>query len=47
MMYSKVMGVKEIIKEWTIFRIGCVKDINFDINKIYKSHLLLGLEKYC
>ncbi|WP_026478609.1 DNA gyrase/topoisomerase IV subunit A [Alkaliphilus transvaalensis] len=43
----KVLGVKGIIKEWTIFRIGCVKrQLAFDINqKSERLHLLKGLEK--
>lgn len=43
----KVLGVKEIIKEWSIFRIGCIKrQLAFDIQqKSEKLHLLRGLEK--
>lgn len=43
----KVMGIKEIIKEWLIFRIGCVKrQLLYDIDKKEeKLHLLLGLRK--
>ena len=43
----KVMGVYEIISEWTDFRRQCVKRrIYFDVNKKKeKLHLLLGLKK--
>ncbi len=43
----KTLGIKEIIKEWVIFRINCIKrQISFDIEKkSQKLHLLLGLEK--
>lgn len=43
----KVMGIKEIIQEWLIFRIKCLKrQINFDINKkTEKLHLMIGLKK--
>lgn len=43
----RVMGVKEIMGEWTLFRIGCIKrQLQFDINKkSEKLHLLLGLSK--
>lgn len=43
----KVMGVYEILSEWTAFRRECVKRrIFFDLNKKKeKLHLLLGLKK--
>ena len=43
----KVMGIREILSEWTAFRIDCVKrSLNFDLDKKnHKLHLLLGLEK--
>jgi DNA gyrase subunit A len=43
----KVMGVREILKEWTIFRIQCVKrKLQYDITKKSKRmHLLSGLAK--
>jgi DNA gyrase subunit A len=43
----KVMGVKEILSEWLIFRINCIKrQTLFDIaRKSEKLHLLLGLKK--
>ncbi len=43
----KVMGIKEILAEWTAFRIECVKrSLNFDLDKKnHRLHLLLGLEK--
>ncbi|MBM7615687.1 DNA gyrase/topoisomerase IV subunit A [Alkaliphilus hydrothermalis] len=43
----RVLGVKEIIKEWTIFRIDCIKrQLAFDIQqKNERLHLLKGLEK--
>ncbi len=43
----KVMGVREIISEWTRFRLGCVKRrLEFDLDKkSHRLHLLLGLEK--
>lgn len=43
----KVMGVYEILNEWTDFRRGCVKRrIFFDLTKKKeKLHLLLGLKK--
>jgi len=43
----KVMGVKEIIKEWLNFRLNCVKrKVNFRLNKAQnKLHLLEGLQK--
>lgn len=45
--YPKVLGVKQIIQEWTIFRINCVKrQLAFDIHqKNQRLHLLKGLEK--
>ncbi len=43
----KVLGVKEILEEWSAFRIECVKRRTFyDLNKKKeKLHLLEGLEK--
>ncbi|SDK67344.1 DNA gyrase/topoisomerase IV subunit A [Natronincola ferrireducens] len=43
----RVLGVKDIIKEWTLFRIQCVKrQLTFDIHhKNQRLHLLKGLEK--
>jgi len=43
----RVMGVKEILEEWTAFRIECIKRrLFFDLTKAKeKLHLLLGLEK--
>ena len=43
----RVMGVKEIIKEWTRFREGCiVRKYRFAIEKMEKRyHLLLGLKE--
>jgi DNA gyrase subunit A len=43
----KVMGVKEILEEWTAFRMECVKrGVYFDLKKARaKLNLLLGLQK--
>jgi DNA gyrase subunit A len=43
----RVMGVREILNEWTTFRIDCIKrQTMFDIRKkSEKLHLLSGLEK--
>lgn len=43
----KVMGIREILYEWSLFRIGCIKrQIEFEINKkSERLHLLQGLEK--
>jgi len=43
----KVMGIAEILEEWTAFRIGCIKrQLAYDIEKkSAKLHLLEGLEK--
>jgi DNA gyrase subunit A len=43
----RVMGIKEILTEWLVFRISCLKrQILFDIDrKTEKLHLLLGLKK--
>ncbi|MBQ4250251.1 MAG: topoisomerase IV [Clostridia bacterium] len=43
----RVLGVKEILEEWTAFRIECIKRrLYFDLTKAReKLHLLLGLEK--
>ena len=41
------MGVKELLLEWTRFRVNCIKrSLAFDIDKKNERlHLLLGLEK--
>lgn len=43
----KVMGIKEILKNWTDFRKQCViRKTKFEINKLtHKLHLLEGLKK--
>ncbi|MBQ2897409.1 MAG: topoisomerase IV [Clostridia bacterium] len=43
----KVLGVKEILKEWVRFRVDCVRrTLRFDLSKKEaKLHLLKGLEK--
>jgi DNA gyrase subunit A len=43
----RVMGIKEILTEWLVFRTSCLKrQILFDIDrKSEKLHLLLGLKK--
>ncbi len=43
----KVLGVREILKEWIRFRKGCIcRRLSYDIqNKEDKLHLLLGLAK--
>lgn len=43
----KVMGIKEILKNWSDFRINCItRKIKFDINKLtMRLHLLEGLKK--
>ncbi len=43
----RVMGVGEILNEWTKFRTGCIRRrVQFDLNKKReKLHLLLGLQK--
>lgn len=43
----KVMGIREILSEWTKFRIDCIKrQLAFDIKKKSdRLHLLQGLEK--
>ncbi len=43
----KVMGIREILEEWTAFRTECVRRrLTFDLKKKNeKLHLLLGLEK--
>lgn len=45
--YPKVMGIYEILNEWTKFRVGCVRRrTEFDLNKkTERLHLLKGLEK--
>ncbi|AOY77110.1 DNA gyrase/topoisomerase IV subunit A [Clostridium formicaceticum] len=42
-----LLGVKQILKEWTIFRVDCIKrQLTFDIHqKQQRLHLLNGLEK--
>ncbi len=43
----RVMGIREILREWLIFRVNCIKrQTAFDIGKKEdKLHLLLGLRK--
>ncbi len=43
----KVMGIREILKEWTAFRHECIKRrVSFDLQKKKERlHLLLGLKK--
>lgn len=43
----KVMGIAEILANWTQFRMGCLKrKIKYDINKLtHRLHLLEGLKK--
>ena len=43
----KVLGVKEILREWVDFRMGCIKrGLQYDINKkSERLHLLTGLKK--
>ena len=43
----RVMGVRELLSEWTAFRLSCVKrSLSFDLDKKnHRLHLLLGLEK--
>ncbi len=43
----RVMGVREILDEWSKFRMDCVKrSLSYDLDKKnHKLHLLLGLEK--
>ncbi len=43
----RVLGVRDILKEWILFRTGCVKRmLQFDIDKkSARLHLLQGLEK--
>ena len=43
----KVMGIAEILANWTEFRVGCLKrKIKYDINKLtHRLHLLEGLKK--
>ncbi len=42
-----VLGIREVLKEWTAFRLGCIKRrLEFDLDKkSHRLHLLLGLEK--
>ena len=44
----KVLGIKDVLKEWVIFRIECIKrQTAFDIEKKSdKLHLLLGLKRF-
>lgn len=43
----RVMGIKELLNEWTAFRTNCVRRrLTFDLNKANeKLHLLKGLER--
>ena len=43
----RVMGIREILDEWSKFRLGCIKRrLEFDLDKKnHRLHLLLGLEK--
>ncbi len=43
----KVMGISEILENWTSFRIGCLKrKLKYDLNKLtHRLHLLEGLKK--
>ncbi len=43
----KVMGVREIIANWTDFRMDCIRRrVKYDLNKVtHKLHLLEGLQK--
>lgn len=43
----RVMGIREILSEWTAFRISCIRrQLEFDISKkSNRLHLLQGLEK--
>jgi len=43
----RVMGIREILREWVKFRMGCIRrQISFDISKKEeKLHLLLGLRE--
>ncbi len=43
----KVLGIKQILQEWLIFRRNCIKrSTAFDIDRLYeKLHLLYGLQK--
>ncbi len=43
----RVCGIKEILEEWTAFRVGCIqRQLYYDISKISeKLHLLYGLKK--
>ncbi len=45
--YPKVMGIREILNEWIIFRTGCVRRrVSYELKqKEEKLHLLLGLKK--
>jgi DNA gyrase subunit A len=43
----RVMGIREILREWVAYRVNCIKrQVQFDIDKKSdKLHLLLGLRK--
>ncbi|MBE7035361.1 MAG: topoisomerase IV [Ruminococcaceae bacterium] len=43
----QVLGVRDILKHWTDFRLGCIRRrLEFDLDKKnHRLHLLLGLEK--
>lgn len=43
----KVLGIKDVLREWISFRIGCIKNqLRFDVNKkSERLHLLNGLQK--
>ena len=43
----KVMGIREILEKWSIFRTNCIiRKTKYDINKLtHKLHLLEGLKK--
>ncbi len=43
----RVMGIREILKEWTNFRLSCIRRrLEFDLDKKnHRLHLLQGLEK--
>lgn len=45
--YPRVMGIREILEEWILFRTDCVKRrVSYDLaKKKEKLHLLQGLEK--
>lgn len=47
--FPRVMGVRELLEEWTAFRVECVRRRTYyDLKKKQdKLHLLLGLQKSC